>query len=304
VPRGTRDASDTVLASARFFWSGDGVLVVVFLAGLWSGAPASTAVSAAGMPPDDRVGPLAEAAAAARARYNEGDFDGALASADVVDATFRGAAAFAADEPAWLVWCDARMTRAMSLRRLGRDADADATLLDLVAVRPSYAPDKGFVPPKVVARFEELRDGLIAGPTRPLTIVIDGGGGVVLDGRARDPGTVDVLPGTHFVGVSGGGAPRGEIVSVTEARTVRLAGVAGAPVVAAVDDRPAGGDGSADAAAVDAGPPWLWLGVGAGALAAVATAVVVAVVVQGREDPAGNPGGVTVAVDMSRLDPP
>jgi hypothetical protein len=243
---------------------------------------------------------LAEGAATARARYNEGDFAGALAAADDVDASFRAGAAFTTDEAAWMVWADARVTRALALRRLGRDADADASLVDVAIVRPSYAPDRGFVPPKTVARFEELRDVLIGGPTAPLTIVVHGGGGVVLDGRARGPGTVDTLPGTHFIGVTGGPAPKGEVVVVTGPRTVKLGGTTAAPGAAVALDR----HNAAPATTVDDGPPWLWLGLGGGALAIASAAVVVVAIVTGRGEPPGNPGGVTFSVDSSELDAP
>ena len=286
------------------------MVVVVALLGLLSVAPAGDALvgpdattkSSAVTSTARDGGHLPEGAATARSRFNEGDFAGAIDAADAVDVEFRGGAAFTTDEVAWMGWADARIARALALRRLGRDADADASLLDVATVRPSYAPAKGFVPPKAVARFEELRDGLIGGATAALTIVVDGGGGVVLDGRARGPGTVDVLPGTHFVGVSGGPAPRGEVVVVTSARTVRLAGVPGAPVVASID----GGSAStgSNSIAADDGPPWFWIGIGSGAVAIAATAAVVVAVVSGRGEPAANPGGVTVAVDTSKLDKP
>jgi hypothetical protein len=296
------DATGAVLASPDIFWSVAVVVVVACLTAILAlaaadgaGPSATTTVLKDSLP---------EGAAAARARYNEGDFAGALAAADAVDVEFRAGAAFATLEAAWSVWADARMTRALALRRLGRDGDADATLLDLAAVRPSYAPDKGFVPPRVVARFEELRDGLIAGPTSALTVVVDGAGDVVLDGRVRGPGTIDVLPGTHFLAVAprDGTAPHGELVVVDGSpRIVRLA-TGAAPVVdvAAV----ASGSGNAAEPAVNDGPPWLWVGLGFGAVAIAASAIAVGAVVQGRGEPVTNPGGITVAVDSSRLDAP
>jgi hypothetical protein len=282
------------------------VVVVAALLGLLSVTPAdvpgASTVSGPSTSAAQRGGQIPEGAATARARYNEGDFAGALAAADAVDVEFRSGAAFTPDETAWMSWADARITRALALRRLGRDADADASLLDVAAVRPSYAPDKGFVPPRAVARFEELRDGLIGGATAAVTIVVEGGGGILLDGRPRGPGTVDVLPGPHFIGVSGGKTPRGEVIIVTGPRTVKLAGVAGAPVVASIDDHGAGAVNPG--AAAEDGPPWLWIGVGGGALAVATAAVVVFAVVTTGDEPPGNPGGVTVAVDTSKLDPP
>jgi hypothetical protein len=276
-----------VLASVRVFWfvpAVVGVALVALLLGSVADVPPlpTPAVHAA----DE----LPEGAALARARYNEGDFAGALAAADAVDAAFRLGPAFATDENAWLVWADAQMTRALALRRLGRDADADEGLATVAALRPSYAPDKGFVPPKAVSRFEELRDALIAGPTCALTIVVDGAGSVVLDGRAREPGTIDVLPGIHFVGASGGPAPRGEVVG----------GAAGAPQSTAGIGPPGTSTPPSDD---EAGRAWLWVGIGTGAVAVVA-AVVAAVVVVNRGKAPANPGGVTVAIDTSKLDRP
>lgn len=275
--------------------------VVVLLGSLWSSAlvgdpagpprapaaaPAATTATAAA--PDL----LPEGAATARARYLEGDFAGAVAAADDVDAAFRAGPAFTVDGVAWMAWADARMTRALALRRLGRDADSDATLTGLAAVRPSYAPDRDFVPPKVVARFEELRASLLGGATVPLTLELVGGGALVLDGRGVPPGTVDVLPGSHFVGVAGG-APRGEVVTVDGPRALSLAGdAAGGPHAGPV----------LPGAAVDEGSPWVWVGVGAGAVGVAAIATVAAFVLLATSEDVANPGGITVSVDTSKLD--
>ena len=238
------------------------------------------------------------AVAAARARYLEGDFAAALAAADAADAAFRAGPAFSDDAGAWSAWADARITRGLALRRLGRDDEADDTFRALIAVRRSYVPDKDFVPPKVVARFEDLRGEVLGAPTVPLTLQTAGATAVILDGRPVAGGTIDLPPGTHFVGAAGAQPPRGEVVVLDAPRTVRLGPAsAGAP---ADGPRLPAAEGDVD----DDGPSWVWAGVAAGAAAAVVGAVVVAAVVLADDGRAANPGGVNVDVDTSRLDAP
>ena len=250
---------------------------------------------------------LAEGAATARLRYLEGDFDGAVKVAAEVDAALAGppseacveiphlsacqrGPAFDAGTSAWDAWSDAQTTQALARFRQGRDAEADGILRRLVAVRPTWSPDKGFVPPKQLARFEELRQALLAGPTVPLTLT-GGSGAVVLDGRlvARDL-PLDVIPGRHYVG----GAGVGQVVVVEGATRVAVGPALEAPAshpppTASTPDADEGVDG------------WMLMAVGAGVVAVVAGAVVGVVVALQPREASPNPGGVTVFVDASQL---
>jgi hypothetical protein len=268
-----------------------------------AGPPARPASLAAADPDGALLGRLADGAARARARYLEGDFDGAVAAAVEVEDAFIGpvvdgcagadcphaGAAFAADSRAWDAWADAQATRALARQRLQDLAGMDAIFRGIVAVRPGWLPDRGFVPPKQLQRFEELRQGLLSTPMVALTVDVEGGGEVLLDGRVVPRGApVDVVPGRHFVGVGG----RGRVVVVDQ--PLRLA-LAGAPGPARTLSEPVPGP------VVEDGPPW---GLIAGGVVGVVvvTGVIVGVVIALNQPPAPeNPGGVTVLVDASRL---
>jgi hypothetical protein len=246
---------------------------------------------------------LADGAARARARYLEGDFDGAIAAAADVEDAFVGAsvagcagpdcvrdgAAFGTDARAWDAWADAQATRALAAQRLGDAAGMDAIFRGIVAARPTWQLDRGFVPPREQQRFEELRLGLLSTAMAPLTVRVDGIGEVLLDGRVvpRDA-PIDVIPGRHFVGVAG----RGRVVVVEQAATVALVGP---PAPArTLADPPA-------AVVPDDGPPWgLIVGGAVGVVVVTGVVVGVAVALNQPEAPS-NPGGVTVVVDASRL---
>jgi hypothetical protein len=252
---------------------------------------------------------LAEGAATARFRYLEGDFAGAVAAAAGVDTAFLGQVesgctetshpegcqrgpAFAADPAAWDAWADAQATRALAGQRLGTDADSDAVLRALITVRPAWSPDKGFVPPKQLARFEEIRQGLLAGATVPITFT-GGSGEVVLDGRVvtRDI-PLDVIPGTHFVGIAG----VGRTVAVTGATRLVLGALSPSPSSTPPDTISPSDDG---------GGSWLLVAAGAGVVAVVAgVAVGVVLALQPPREVVKNPGGVTVFVDASNLNRP
>jgi hypothetical protein len=258
--------------------------------------PAAAAAAATAAATAGDVEGLPEHAASARSRYLDGDFAGALALADRVDRAFRAGPAFQASTTAWTAWLDARVTGAMALRRLGRDADSDAALQDVAVTRPGYAPDKSFVPPKVVARFDELRAAVLAAPTHPLTIAVEGRGAVVVDGLVKDAGTLDALAGTHFVGLDGAVPARGEVVVVNGPVRVTLPGLTGGAMTNSGGVGDAGGTTTAED-----GPPWLWIGVGVGAAVVLGGAIATIAVVANLEDPAPNPGGTTVKIDTSLL---
>jgi hypothetical protein len=284
------------------------MLVVVLCAALAAAAPP------AGAPPtsDAALARLAEGAAQARFRYLEGDFDGAIAAADAVDAAFLGATAagctpashpegcpldglaFSDVGAAWDAWSDAQATRGLALQRQQDDAAMDATFRALLTVRPAWMPDRGFVPPKQLQRFESLRQALLSTPMVPLTLTVEGPGDPVLDGRVVARGApIDVIPGRHFVGVGGVG---------------RAVVVAGPTTLALGTPGPAMGGGSTTptpppGGTVEDGPPWGLIAGGAVGLVVVGAVVVGALVVLNQPEPAENPGGTTVFVDASKLNP-
>ena len=281
--------------------------------GAREGADARSGPRPAGLPHPVRLAAstdeaLQQGAQKARDRFLEGDFQGAVAAADALQKLFEQGPAFRADDAAWMAFADSRLTRALALRRLGKEEAADDELLALAVVRPTYAPDASFAPPKVVSRFQELREQLLNGPTVAVTVEITGAGALFLDGRAMPAGVLDVLPGTHWFGVDG----KGQRLAVNQPRELRLQGTT---TTATIDDGPdpQGPDPKGPDVVVppvdpplvvaEDGPPWLLIGLGtAGAVAVVAAVVGVAVIVS--QPPAAiNPGGTTVKVDASKLDP-
>ncbi|MDP2345366.1 MAG: hypothetical protein Q8O67_30760 [Deltaproteobacteria bacterium] len=246
---------------------------------------------------------LKQAAQKARDRFLEGDFQGAIAAVDALHKTFEAGPAFRADDAGWNAWADSRLTRALALRRLGKEDAADDELRALAVVRPTFAPDASFAPPKVVTRFQELREQLLSGPTVAVTVEVAPAGGVmVLDGRPMPPGVLDVLPGTHWFGVDG----VGQRVAIDKPRDLKLKGPSTTTTNTNIDDGP--GPDVVIPPVIDPppivaedGPPWLWIGVGAGA-AALTAVVVAVVVVAGLPPPVANPGGTTFKIDASALD--
>jgi hypothetical protein len=230
---------------------------------------------------------LVAGARQARELYLEGDFAGAVAVSERVHATFAQQAAFTTDAGDWSAWADAQATRAVALGKLGKDDDSDAVWSALAVVRPTYMPDKGFVPPRHVARFQSLRDALLASATVAVTIDPAAKNELLFDGRPVVPGvTLDVIAGHHWLG-SGG-----------EGRALDVS----APMVARVHTvEPVAPAGPAVAPPSDDGPPWLAIGIGGG-LVVVAAGVVVGVVLATQQQEApSNPGGTTVVVDTSLL---
>jgi hypothetical protein len=239
---------------------------------------------------------LVAGAALARSRYLEGDFAGAIAAAVDVDQAFLGPVvagcvnddcprtgpAFLDDAAAFDAWADAMTTRALALQRTQDAAGMDEMFRAVIAARPAWQPDRGFVPPKQLQRFEELRQQLLSTRMVPLQVQIDGAGELRVDGRVvSGEAPIDVVPGLHFVGVAG----RGRAVRVVEPTTITVQGTSSlsSSEPAALDER-----------------PW---GVIIGGAAIVVVVVVGVVVVAGlaRPEPVSNPGGVTVLVDTSRL---
>ncbi|HEY1100223.1 MAG TPA: hypothetical protein VGF99_14900, partial [Myxococcota bacterium] len=221
-------------------------------------------------------------AAAARARYLEGEFALAVAAADAVDAAFIAGPAFTNDAAAYNAWADAQATKAMAMTRMGENADA--VWQAIAVVRPTWTPDKNFMPPKHVTRYQALRDGLLAGATIAVVVEHNGKSPVYFDGRAVTAGnTLDVMPGRHFVGRESGG----KVVVVDAPLTIQLD-----PKAPVVEPPPA--------IVEEDGPPWVLIGVGAGIVVAAGAVVTVVLLMQDRDVPT-NPGGTTVSVDASGL---
>lgn len=229
---------------------------------------------------------LVAGAKQARERYLEGDFAGAVEVAERVHAAFERNAAYTTDVGDWNAWADAQATRAVALGKLGNEADSDAVWSALAVVRPTYMPDKGFVPPRHVARFQALRDALLKDATIAVTIDPAAKNELLFDGRPVVPGvTLDVIAGHHWLGSSG----VGRAIDVQAPMVARVRDVEEAPAVPVASP------------VLDDGPPWLAIGVGTG-LVVVAAGVVVGVVLATQQAPdAANPGGTTVVVDASLL---
>ena len=152
---------------------------------------------------------LAGLVTAAKAKYSEGDFAAAADKAADAITRFEGAGAFRAG-PAWAGYGDALVVKALALRRLGKEADADQALLALASTMPKAIPDPGMTPPKIAQRHQQLLEELKAKPRASIEITSSPtGADVVVDGAAqgKTPLVVrDLLPGTHFVGIAGEGA--------------------------------------------------------------------------------------------------
>jgi hypothetical protein len=148
---------------------------------------------------------LAELVAAARNKTLEGDFAIAVQKADEAIKRFEGADAFRVGA-AWRGYGDALVVKAVSLRRLGQEAAADASLKRLASIMPAAIPDPDLTPPKIMQRHQQLLEELRAGPRVEIEVQSDPlGADVVVDGESRGQTPIVVrglLPGAHFVGLS------------------------------------------------------------------------------------------------------
>ena len=181
----------------------------------------ATEVEASPPPPAEAVSKIVDAA---RGRLLEGDFPHAVQRAEEAISVFESGAAFQTDA-AWSSWAEAQVVRALALRRLGQDDNADSAFSALVTVLPTYEPDSGITPPKVYQRFQQVRTELLARPRVSLEVEASTTGDILVDGRpiGRSPAKVDVTPGPHFVG-TGGDGQRVEVSGKTQ--KVKLDGVA------------------------------------------------------------------------------
>lgn len=174
--------------------------------------------------------------AAARSKTLEGDFATAVQKAEEAINRFEGSGAFRSG-PAWNGYADALVVRAVSLRRLGKDVEADASLGKLAAILPKVVPDPGITPPKVLQRHQQLLDELRSKPRVDIEVQSDPpGADVVVDGQAHGKTPIvvrDLLPGAHFVALSAEGE-RVERKLVVTTGTGRVSERIGDPRSAAV----------------------------------------------------------------------
>lgn len=152
---------------------------------------------------DDPI--LASLVATARAKHLEGDFSTSLEKIDDAIERFEARGAFR-EGASWSQYAEALVIRALALRRLGRESDADAALAQLAAVMPEVSPDPEITPPKIAQRHQELLLELRRKPRVQIEVAgTPPGVAVLVDGKpvGQTPLVVrDLLPGVHFVALS------------------------------------------------------------------------------------------------------
>ena len=157
-----------------------------------------------------------------RARYLEGEFAAALQRATDAVTRFEGAGAFRPGA-GWQAYADALVLRSVSLRRLGRDADADEALRRLAAAAPTAKLDPDITPKKTAERWAEIVAELWSMPRVQIEVVSTPPGAVVVvDGKAVGAAPLvvrELLPGVHFVGLSADGERRERRVSASAPST-------------------------------------------------------------------------------------
>ncbi len=185
--------------------------------------------------PDTAGGPdaiLKSLVAAAADKYSEGDFSLAVSRADEAVARFEGGGAYRAG-PAWKSFSDALVVKALALRRLGKEGDADATLGLLAATMPGAVPDPAITPPKVAERYKQIVDDMRAKPRVSIEVSsTPSGADVVVDGRAQGKAPVvvrDLLAGVHFVGLAAEGEHAQKMVTLPPGENGRVAEKVGDP---------------------------------------------------------------------------
>lgn len=158
----------------------------------------------------------------ARARYLEGEFAAALQRSSDAVTRFEGAGAFRPGT-GWQAYADALVLRSVSLRRLGRDSEADEALRRLAAAAPTAKLDPDITPQKTAERWAEIVAELWSKPRVQIEVVsTPPGASVVVDGKAVGEAPLvvrELLPGVHFVGLSADGERRERRVTATAPST-------------------------------------------------------------------------------------
>lgn len=169
---------------------------------------------------DDTAGSLAKVRAAlddAAAAYSENNLADCLAYADDALAAFERGPAFTEDSKAWAVFRDVHAMRALAAVELKRTAAADAAIAALLAVQPSWSPNRARAPKALMRRVDEVIDEQRSLP--PLALQVESkpnGATVVLDGKrhGKTPLVIEGLaPGVHYLLVTSG---RGRFVKKVE----------------------------------------------------------------------------------------
>ena len=146
----------------------------------------------------------------ARGRYLEGDFQEAVVQSAEAMKRFEDRFAYAPSTDAWAAYAEVQLVRALALRRLGKEKEADDAFERLAALLPDYVPDPGLAPPKVASRYQAVLKALQEKPKVAIDVASrPAGAEIVVDGRKVGAAPLvvpDLLPGVHFVGVSFGGA--------------------------------------------------------------------------------------------------
>jgi|GEM_PF-2204100 len=170
-----------------------------------AGIKAMFPASNKGPPPSTE--PVARLLKQARGSFFDADFKAADQRAAEGISRFDSIADQVRDPAGWALYAELHMMRGMALLRTGDDGRARQVLQHLAVVRPAYVPDPGFVPPKVIRLYDELKAEATAQTGSIQVASTPAGANIWLNGVARgQTPTVlkDIPAGTHHVVVDNG----------------------------------------------------------------------------------------------------
>jgi hypothetical protein len=153
------------------------------------------------------LGELDRAYGGALAVYQNGEFDSSIRTLRAIVDDLEG---LPESEEGYVQWRRALLRLAHAAATVGRDAEADAALVKILRVEPTFRPDADQYSPAYRRHFDELRANVKAMPARKLVVTAEGRPGTVfVNGRAMGtagptPLTLKLPAGQYRVGGAAG----------------------------------------------------------------------------------------------------
>jgi hypothetical protein len=150
------------------------------------------------------LGELDRAYGGALAVYQNGEFDSSIRTLRAIVDDLEG---LPESEEGYVQWRRALLRLAHASATVGRDAEADAALVKILRVEPTFRPDTDQYSPAYRRHFDDLRATVKAMPARKLVVTSEGKPGTVfVNGRpmGSTPLTLKLPAGQYRVGGAAG----------------------------------------------------------------------------------------------------